>query len=222
MSLFPVEMESERLRYGRVHPDDTDVFEVYEAASADAPDIEETTRYLTWSPHQHPKETLEFVEHAGEQFDDGAGAHYVVRPRDGEDGAGEFAGTTGITLDWERRRGNLGIWLRPPFWGRGYSGERAARLLDLAFGHLDLEVIAVTHDPANEQSRRAIEKYVDRFGGRREGRLRNDIVVDGEPRDSVRYSITWEEWEAERSEASDEASGGTASQEGERSEPRTE
>lgn len=194
--LFPVEMESDRLRYERVHPAGTDVFELYEAANETAPDIEETTRYLTWEPHRHPKETLEFVEHAGEQFDEGTGAHYVVRPREEEDDAGQFAGTTGLTVDWERRLGNLGIWLRPPFWGRGYSGERAARLLDLAFGRLDLAVVAVTHDPANERSRGAIEKYVERFGGRREGRLRNDLVVDGEARDSVRHSISRAEWAA--------------------------
>ncbi|MFB6266706.1 MAG: hypothetical protein ABEI31_03525 [Halodesulfurarchaeum sp.] len=36
------------------------------------------------------------------------------------------------------------------------------------------------------------------FGEQKEGRIRNDIVVDGEPRDSVRYSITRSEWAAHR------------------------
>ncbi|MFT4884949.1 MAG: ribosomal-protein-alanine N-acetyltransferase, partial [Natronomonas sp.] len=84
---------------------------------------------------------------------------------------------------------------RKPFWGRGYSGERARTLVALAFDVLDLEVVGVTHDPDNEKSQRAIEKYVDALGGRKEGLIRNDIVIDGEPRDSVRYSITAEEWQ---------------------------
>jgi Acetyltransferases, including N-acetylases of ribosomal proteins len=70
-------------------------------------------------------------------------------------------------------------------------------MLELAFDRLHLEVVAVSHDPANDNSRRAIERYVDRFGGRKEGHIRNDIIVNGEPRDSVRYSISREEW-AER------------------------
>ena len=66
-------------------------------------------------------------------------------------------------FDWNRRTATLGTWLRKPFWGQGYSGERAARMLELAF---------------------------DR---RKEGRIRNDVVIDGEPHDSIRYSIARKE-----------------------------
>lgn len=96
-------------------------------------------------------------------------------------------------FDWNRRTATLGTWLRKPFWGQGYSGERAARMLELAFDRLDLELVAVTHDPENDNSRRAIEKYVDRFGGRKEGRIRNDVVIDGQPHESIRYSIARKE-----------------------------
>lgn len=67
-------------------------------------------------------------------------------------------------------------------------------MLELAFETLELDVVAVTNAPENEKSRRAIERYVERYGGRKEGHIRNDLVIDGEPRDSVRYSITREEW----------------------------
>jgi ribosomal-protein-alanine N-acetyltransferase len=56
--------------------------------------------------------------------------------------------------------------------------------------------VTVSHDPANENSQRAIERYVDRFGGHQEGHIRNDTLMNGEPRDSVRYSISREEWRA--------------------------
>ena len=65
----------------------------------------------------------------------------------------------------------------------------------LAFDVLDLEVVCVTHDPDNEKSGRAIEKYVESLGGRREGVVRNGVVIGDEPRDTVRYSITAEEWQ---------------------------
>ena len=50
--------------------------------------------------------------------------------------------------------------------------------------------------PDAEDEQAAIERYVDRFGGRKEGVIRNDIVMDGEPRNSVRYSISQAKWAA--------------------------
>ncbi|SFC29559.1 Protein N-acetyltransferase, RimJ/RimL family [Halobiforma haloterrestris] len=197
MSLFPTEMESERLRYERLHPDDVDPFDLYEHVRAGAPHIDEITEHVTWEPYDHPQEALEWIETCGEEFEASDAATYVMRPTEG-DRAGEFAGLTGLSLDWDRRVATLGVWFRKPFWGRGYSGERAGRMLELAFDRLDLEVVTVSHDPDNDNSRRAIERYVERFGGRREGRIRNDIVIDGEPRDSIRYSISREEWRANR------------------------
>lgn len=193
MSLFPRTLESDRLRYERVHPDDLDPLELYEHVRADAPHIDEVTRHVNWDPYPHPKQAEDWVARCGEEFEAGDAANYVIRPTDGEH-ADEFAGLAGIDPDWERRRATLGTWLRNPFWGRGYSGERAGRFLDLAIERLDLEVVAITHAVENEQSQPAIEKYVERHGGRREGRIRNDLVVDGDPRDVLRYSVAREEW----------------------------
>ena len=195
MSLFPVAAESPQLRYELVHPDRFDIWEMYEHAHEGVDGIEALTRWVRWDPHAHPKETAEFVAFAGAQYDDDEGVTFAVYPRDGEDGAGEFAGTCGLTVDWDRRRAELGIWLRRRFWGRGYSGERARLLAALAFDVLDIEVVCVTHIPDNEKSSRAIEKYVESLGGRREGRIRNGVVIGGEPRDTVRYSVMSEEWQ---------------------------
>ena len=199
MTLFPAEIESDRLRYERLHPDEFDPFELYTHDQEGAPGIDEVTEYVTWDPYPHPKGAFEWVERCGEAFDEGESATYVVRPK--EDGhAGEFAGLAGIYPDWSRQLATLGTWLRKSFWGQGYSGERSSRFLKLAFDRLDLRVVVVTTDPENTNSRRAIEKYVERFDGHKEGRLRNDIVIDGEPRDSIRYSITRQEWEQNRGE----------------------
>ena len=197
MSVFPEKMESERLRYERLHPDEFDPFELYEHVRRGAPHIDEITEHVYWDPYDHPKEALDWVDACGEDFESGEHAAYVIRP-DGGDRPGEFAGLAGIRPDWDRRLATLGTWLRKPFWGQGYSGERAGRMLELAFERLDLEVVAVSHAPENDNSRRAIETYVERFGGRKEGRIRNDIVIDGEPRDSIRYSISREEWARNR------------------------
>ncbi len=197
MSIFPETLESDRLRYEAASPDAVDPYELYEYVNADAPNVDEITRYVTWDPYDHPKVALEWLEHCAEQFDEGESANYIIRPTERER-AGELAGMAGVHPKWDRQLALMGTWLRKPFWGQGYSGERAATLLELAFETLDLEIVAVEHDPENEQSKRAIEKYVDRFGGQREGRLRNAVVMNGEPRDTIRYTIAKEEWQEHR------------------------
>lgn len=193
--LFPETIETDRLRLEVIRPETVDVFEFYEHASA-GPDVEEITEYLAWDPHATPKDTLDFVAERGEAFESSDGAAYVIRPKSDEDGAGEFAGDAGFDVDWDRRTMTLGVWLRPRFWGRGYSGERAAAMMTLAFERLDLELVAVTAHVDNEKSNRAIETYVEAHGGRRDGLLRNWRVHDDDPADFYRYSISREEWAA--------------------------
>nr|WP_158854906.1 GNAT family N-acetyltransferase [Halorhabdus sp. CUG00001] len=136
MSLFPTEMESERLRYERLHPDNIDPFELYEHVKEGAPAIDEITEYVTWDPYSNPKEAVEWVETCGTDFENGEGATYVVRPNSGER-AGSFAGLAGLGVEWDQQRATLGTWFRKPFWGQGYSGERAARFCLLQ--HLESE-----------------------------------------------------------------------------------
>ncbi|MFB6305103.1 MAG: GNAT family N-acetyltransferase [Haloferacaceae archaeon] len=200
--LFPPVVETDRLRLSRLTFDAVDLYRLYEICSAD-PAIDEVTEHVTWEPHPTPAATREFVADATAAWDAGERATYVVRPREGEDGAGDVAGVTELHAEWDRRRARLGVWFRKRFWGRGYSGERAAALMDVAFDVLDLDLIVVRHFAGNEQSRRAIERYVEAHGGRHEGRLRNEYAGDDGPRDVHRYSVSREEWAAtERTTAS--------------------
>ncbi|TKX35375.1 GNAT family N-acetyltransferase, partial [Halorubrum sp. CGM4_25_10-8A] len=154
---FPETIETDRLRLEANGPEKVDLDACYRICSADT-GIDEIAEHVTWDPHETKRETLEFLERGRERFEEGEAANYVIRPRQGEDGAGEIAGFGGFEVDWEKRTAVLGTWLRKRFWGRGYSGERAAALVEVAFDDLDLEVVAVGHHPDNEQSRRAIEK----------------------------------------------------------------
>jgi ribosomal-protein-alanine N-acetyltransferase len=194
--LFPARMETDRLALEAMTRE-FDTFDLYEHVREGAPHIEAITEYLTWDPHETPKKTREFIETAADDREADAGSTYVVRPLAGEDGAGELAGLASIDVDWDARRATLGTWLRKRFWGRGYSGERAAALLALAFDRLDLATVVVSVQRGNEQSRRAVSGYVEAHGGRHEGLLRNaQGNRDGSVVDIHRYSVTCEEFEA--------------------------
>lgn len=192
--MFPQVIESDRLRLERLSRDTVDVFEMYELLGAN-PHADEVFEYLDEDPHQTVKETFEKVRKAEESFEDGEYAQYVIRPKSAEPRADELAGIAGLYPKWDRRFATLGIILDKPFWGNGYSEERAELLLEIAFERLDLELVAVKYIDGNEQSKQAIEKYIDRFGGQYDGLLRNWLAVDGVVFDCHRYSISRDQYE---------------------------
>jgi len=196
--LFPRVVRTERLRFERFRPglvdalDEARLYHYYGHEDG----IEDATAMMTWEPHAHRRETGETLEMLADVGDE---AVYAVFPRDALDSdpddvdlsaldAGAFAGTAGLHPDWERRVAGFGMWLRKPYWGRGYSGERADAFVELAFDRLDVEAVAVETYPANEQSRRAIEKYVERWGGQFQGTFRRFKATDG-PQDVRRYVV---------------------------------
>lgn len=192
--MFPECIETDRLILEQLTMDH--LFELYKYKKTSAPGIEKITRYVTWSPDRSLNETREFIEHQDEQWNDGEGATYLIRLGETEDDTGTFAGIASLSIDWNCRTATFGTWLRKEYWGRGYSGERAGALLDLAFNRLDLEIVLVGHHPDNERSERAVQKYVEAHGGRREGHLRNNTAFnDGSVHDEIRYSIHHEEYQ---------------------------
>ncbi len=51
------------------------------------------------------------------------------------------------------------------------------------------------HLPANTQTKRAIEKYMDKYGGQYEGCLRNWLPEDDSVKDMHRYTVSQAEWQ---------------------------
>lgn len=203
--MFPEELETERLRLLQFCRETVSPRDLYAAAGRPSDTIEEETALLTWDPHPHVERSRWVLETNEENWENGDRATYAIVPKatesDGRDDypqagdcGGAFAGFTGLDFSWDRRSVEFGTWLRKPFWGNGYLGERAPVLFELAFERLDLELVEAVHVHGNERARRGIEKYLDEYGGRHEGRLRNRLAPDGEPRDAHRYTISREEY----------------------------
>lgn len=193
--LFPEEIETERLHLERLCHDTVDVFDYYDCCSRHEPDIAEVTKHLPWETHETVKQTKEYIDELEEKWHSGDRAEYVIRPKEGEPGAGEIAGSGGLIIDWETRTGYPAIWLRKRFWGRGYSGERASAIIELAFERLDLDLVAVPVKDGNENSREAVERYIDSHGGQYDGVIRNSTVrPDGTIIDHHRYTVTQEQY----------------------------
>lgn len=101
---------------------------------------------------------------------------------------GVAAGGIGIRLgqDVHRHTAGLGYWLGEEFWGRGIMTETVATLADFCFENLPLRRIYAEAFANNPASARVLEKVGFVF----EGRIKNNVIKDGELLDSLLYAKT--------------------------------
>ena len=85
---------------------------------------------------------------------------------------------------------NIGYCLNRNYWGKGFATEAANGLLRYGFEELRIHRIYAICDPENVASKRVLEKT----GMVYEGHLRQNVVIHGEHRDSLMYSILKHEW----------------------------
>jgi len=101
---------------------------------------------------------------------------------------GAAAGAIGIRLgqDVHRHTASLGYWLGHDFWGRGIMTEAVAAFTDFCFENFPLRRIYAEVFANNPASARVLDKT----GFALEGRLKNNVVKDGELLDSLLYAKT--------------------------------
>lgn len=108
---------------------------------------------------------------------------------------GELAGCIDIHgISRLHRSGFLGYWLADRFVGGGVMGEAVAQALDIGFGKLALNRIAIVAGVANARSRALAE----RLGFVREGAQREGFHLHGRYHDACQYSMLAGEWRARR------------------------
>jgi RimJ/RimL family protein N-acetyltransferase len=97
-------------------------------------------------------------------------------------------GEIGIHLenDVHRHTAELGYWLGEEFWARGVMTEAVGAFTDFCFDRFSLRRIYAEPFANNPASARVLEKAGFVF----EGRLKNNVVKDGEALDSLLYART--------------------------------
>ncbi|MFM2042834.1 MAG: hypothetical protein RLY86_1410 [Pseudomonadota bacterium] len=87
--------------------------------------------------------------------------HYAVVP----DGWREMAGAIALDLDradgagqGEENGAEMGYWLAPAAWGRGYGTEMVRAMLACAFGPVGLDHVQAAADPENHASNAVLRK----------------------------------------------------------------
>ena len=88
--------------------------------------------------------------------------------------------------DVHRHTATVGYWLGEEFWGRGIMTEAVTVVTDFCFKNFPLRRISAEVFANNPASARVLEKAGFIF----EGRLKNNVLKDGELLDSLLYART--------------------------------
>jgi [ribosomal protein S5]-alanine N-acetyltransferase len=91
-----------------------------------------------------------------------------------------------LGIDVHRHTAELGYWLGEEFWGRGIMTEAVGGFTDFCFDNFSLRRIYAEPFGNNPASARVVEKAGFTF----EGRLKNNVIKDGELLDSLLYAKT--------------------------------
>jgi RimJ/RimL family protein N-acetyltransferase len=178
-----LELRTDRLILRELSDSD---FEAVHAYGSDP----EVVAFVPWGPNTE-HETRTFLQQTSERVSSRPRLHHVlgivVADRD------QLVGTVGLYQRPEDQgQAMLGYVLSVDAWGHGYATEASATMLELGFLVLDLRRIWAACDPDNRASIRVLEK----IGMTREGLLRDDTLIRGRVRDTLRWGILEREWHA--------------------------
>lgn len=143
----------------------------------------------TWPPDALSRSSFRRrVEQADREAREGSARSFLVFLRDSEAVVG------GLTISHIRRGvaqcASLGYWLGEQHTRKGYMSEALGEAVPFAFSQLKLHRIEAACLPANQASRRLLE----RLGFHEEGLARGYLKIDGRWQDHLLYGLLESEW----------------------------
>ncbi len=138
-----------------------------------------------WPPHTSSEDSLRVIREVLSDND-----VFAVTIKGDDTAIGSIGLVNCRTADFEDET-EIGYWVGVPFWGQGYIPEAVKAVLKYCFLEREDNRVWCGHYEGNDKSRRVIEKCGFRFAFQR----RERVVLLGEERNELFYSITREEWE---------------------------
>ena len=115
---------------------------------------EDVLRWLVWDGPNELRDIEEFYSHWIMRSENGCDYHFVILDRETK----AFAGCIGPRFVGHPTTGDVGYWLDPAYWGRGFMTE-AVRLVDhLCLRHLGADLLYAYVFVGNDGSRAVLEK----------------------------------------------------------------
>ena len=163
---------------------EADAGALYEAVRESIPEV---SPWLPWCHQNYSiEESREFIGSRELASQGGEWYSFGVFETD----TGRFLGGVGINfINRVHQMANLGYWVRTSAAGRGIATKAKRLTARFGFEQLGLHRIEIVAAVANVPSQRVAEKA----GARREGVLRNRLLINGESLDAVLFSLVPED-----------------------------
>jgi RimJ/RimL family protein N-acetyltransferase len=149
--------------------------------------ISEVSPWLPWCHQNYSiEESREFIGSREIATQGGEWYSFGIFETDG----GKFLGGVGINfINRVHQMANLGYWVRTSAAGRGVATVAARMAAKFAFEQIGMQRIEIVAAVDNVPSQRVAEKA----GARREGVLRDRLLINGESLDAVLFSLVPED-----------------------------
>lgn len=182
----PREIRADRLHFHRVHPEEVE-FDRLHALFADAEESDEVFAQCGWDAHESEAETRDYLDERAAEWERGERYEYLLESISDN----EYVGTTCLEVG-DDGTGEFGLWLRKPYWGRELGSEVTDALVHVAVECLGAPFVTIGCRSTNDRSRRAIEKFVRRYGGAYYGSA--PTVGSESENDDSRSIVAHHEW----------------------------
>ena len=150
--------------------------------------VTEISLWMSWCHTDYSiEESRAWVESRAEAWEKGTEYDFVIiNAKDGF-----FLGACSLDhINHNSRIANIGYWVRTSWTKRGVASAAVRLLVQFGLGKLKLNRVEIMAAVGNKASQRVAEKV----GARREGILRNRIVVHGRVYDTVLFSLIPEDF----------------------------
>ena len=157
-------IETARLKLRKITNDDIE--NIYRGLSDP-----EVIRYygVSYSSLEETREQMEWYQSLEDQ---GTGLWWAITHKY----SGEFYGAAGLNgIIKEHKKGEIGFWLYPDCWGRGFVSEILPKVIEHGFNVLGLHRIEGIVETGNEASTRVLEK----LGFKKEGVMQDSEIKEG-------------------------------------------
>lgn len=109
---------------------------------------------MTWDPPDNRTDIARIVEKNRSEWKQGTNYIFTVVLKS----SGQAFGCVGIRKEYTPGAWNIGFWVHPNHWGKGFAKEAAEAVIAFGFERLKAERIVTAHAIWNIRSKRVIEK----------------------------------------------------------------
>jgi len=176
---FPL-LETNRLYLRKITINDAN--DIFEYLSNDT-----VTRYLGKNSLTNIEEVYEIINRLELNYNENRGIRWGIVLKD----SNKLIGTMGYdALQIKNKRADIGYDINSHYWRKGFATETISEVIKFGFEQLDLNRIGVVVFPENIASSNLLKK----FGFREEGLLREYIIQNNVPKDTIVFSLLRKEY----------------------------